>query len=364
MVRISAFPAGVTGQGNPYFTLCHAALAKRGILVADDLDIDPRWLRARAGSVDALHFHWPERYWRRGRFGGSSRMRRAMLASHRLLRLSRFIRAARSRGMRALWTVHNLAPHEGAYRWDRYGYRLLARECDLVICHSQSAARDVRHEYRPRGQVIVMPIGDPAAVHPPARPRAEVLTGLTLDPGRPVVSCVGRLREYKGLDLACAAVQRLAGRVQLIVGGPRHADYDIDRLRDDVARTPGGVLIDRPLSDQEFADITAASDAVLLPYRAITGSSALLAALGFGRGVVVSDLPYFREILSGEPDAGLVVRGWSADDWAQAIDDYLARPADARTAAARRVAARYSWDRCVDPLVAALNVAAPAEAAS
>jgi glycosyltransferase involved in cell wall biosynthesis len=164
------------------------------------------------------------------------------------------------------------------------------------------------------------------------------------------------LRDYKGLDLACAAVERANGRVQIIVGGPCNAGFDVSRLAESVTQA-GGTLIDRRLSDQEFADLTAASDAILLPYRAITGSSALLAALGLGRGVVTSDLPYFQELLADEPDAGVTVPGWEADEWADAILGYLERPAAERNRAALRVAARHSWDACVEPLVAALHEA-------
>jgi beta-1,4-mannosyltransferase len=349
---ISAFPPGVTQLGNPYFTLCHRALAKRGVTVSDDLEISQRWLKARAGRVDAVHLHWPERFWRR-RFSGRSRITRAATAADHLVQLTRFVRAARRYGMQTLWTVHNLEPHEGAYRWDRLGYGVLARECDIVICHSKSAARAVRHAYHPRGRIVVMGIGNPAAAYPRPRRRMDVLRELSLDLRRPVVSCFGRLREYKGLDLACAAVERVNGRVQMIVGGPCNAGFDASQLAKNVRKT-GGLLIDRRLSDQEFADLTAASDAILLPYRAITGSSALLAALGLSRGVVTSDLPYFREILADEPDAGVTVPGSDPDVWADAILDYLERPAAARNRAALRVAARYSWDTCVEPLVAAL----------
>lgn len=355
-VRISAFPAGVTQLGNPYFTLCHAALAKCGVSVSDDLDINLGWLKARAHTLEALHFHWPERFWRRGRFGGANRVQRTATAVDRLLQLNQFLGAARRRGIRCIWTVHNLEPHEGAYRWDRYGYRLLARRCDVVICHSHSAVSAVRRAYRPRGQMVVMPIGDPAPAYPQARSRHEVTRDLRLDPERPIVACLGRLRDYKGLDLACAAIERLNGRVQLVIGGPRNAGFDVARIVAAIGRTSGGVVIDRQLTDQEFADLTAASDAVLLPYRAITGSSALLAALGLGRGVVASDLPYFQEILADEPDAGLTVSGWDPADWADGIIRYLERPAGLRMRAALRLAARYSWDRCVEPVVAALGV--------
>ena len=165
------------------------------------------------------------------------------------------------------------------------------------------------------------------------------------------------MREYKCLDIACAAVERLNGRVQLAIGGPINAGFDVLRLRNMMGRISGGVVIARPLSDQEFADLTAASDAVLLPYRAITGSSALLAAIGLGRGVVASKLPYFEEMLGGEPDAGVMVPGWDAAAWADGILRLLARPPEVRTRAALRLAHRCSWDRCVDPLVAALTAA-------
>jgi glycosyltransferase involved in cell wall biosynthesis len=361
-IRVSAFPPGVTSLGNPYFTLCHSALAARGIRVTDDLEIGTAWLQAHGDQVDAVHLHWPERFWREG-FGGAGRVTRGIRAIESLWQLQQFLRAARRRGIRSMWTVHNLEPHEGAYRWDRYGYRLVARHCDLVICHSESAARATERFYRPRGRMIVMRIGDPSPAYPAPRPRADVLADFGLDPQRPVVSCLGRLREYKGLDVACAAVERLNGRVQLAIGGPVNAGFDLTRLRKMIERMSSGVVIARPLADQEFADLTAASDAVLLPYRAITGSSALLAAVGLGRGVVASKLPYFEEILADEPDAGVMVPGWDAAAWADGILRLLARPPDVRTAAALRLANRCSWDRCVEPLAAAVGAATGAERA-
>jgi beta-1,4-mannosyltransferase len=353
--RIAVYPPRVVQRGNPYFALCHAALEKHGIVAVDDLEVDVEELRGRAGALHALHLHWPEDIWRQDFGPATGRLGRASRAVRRLFYLRRFLRAARAMGIARVWTVHNMEPHEGAYRWDHYGYRLLARETDLVICHSRSTMEAVQREYRPRGRVILMPIGELGSAYPAARPRAEVLGELGLDPERPTVACLGRLRDYKGLDLACEAVGRLDGRVQLIMGGPSHAGFDAAPLRAAVERTPGLVLIDRAVTDQEFADIMGASDAALLSYRKITGSAALLSALGFGRGVIASDLAYFREILDGEPDAGLLVPSRDPDDWARAIEAYLARPAEVRRRAASRLADRYSWDRSVEPLVAALR---------
>jgi beta-1,4-mannosyltransferase len=353
-MRIAVYQR-LVDSSHPYFRAFHAALSKRGVSLVDGVEIDVAWLKANAGRVDGVHLHWPETIWRSRDFGQLRRFSRALRTSRCLLQLHSFLSAARRVGMKRIWTVHNLQPHEAAYRWDRYGYGLVARESDVIICHSQWSADIVRQHYRPRGCVVVMPIGELASSCPAARPRSEVLCDLGLDPRLPLVSCLGRLREYKGLDLACDAIELLDGAVQLLIGGVRQAGFDLTPMLQAAERRSGIVVIARRLSEQEMADLTAASDAVLLPYRKITSSAALLSALGFGRGVIASDLAYFREILAPEPDAGVVVQARDARAWATAITDYLSRPADARRRAALRLADRYSWDRCVEPAVAAFT---------
>ena len=102
-------------------------------------------------------------------------------------------------------------------------------------------------------------------------------------------------------------MQRLNGRVQLAVAGPVHAGFDVSVLREAIARVPGAILIPRQLTDQEFADLMAASDAAFLPYRHVTGSAVLLTAIGFGRPVIATDLPVLSR--GARPRA----RGWRAD---------------------------------------------------
>jgi glycosyltransferase involved in cell wall biosynthesis len=111
------------------------------------------------------------------------------------------------------------------------------------------------------------------------------------------------------------------------------------------------------LSDQEFADLMGASDAAFLPYRDVTGSAVLLTAIGFGRPVIATDLPYFREVLSPEPEAAALIDGTDPEHWARAIEAFFAGPLDRRRQAASRLADRYSWDRVVVPLAEALAAA-------
>jgi glycosyltransferase involved in cell wall biosynthesis len=138
--------------------------------------------------------------------------------------------------------------------------------------------------------------------------------------------------------------------VQLAICGGPHSAEDAAAVEAQMRGLPG-VLVARALTDQEFSDIISASEAVLLPYRKITGSGSLLAAWTLTRGVIASDLPLFREMLAPEPDAGDTFRADDSGSLAEAITRYLAKPAALRTAAARRAANFYSWDRTVEPLV-------------
>ena len=348
----------VSGLGHPYFRLLHKALARRGVATSDSVEIGVSWLRANRGRIDAVHFHWPETIWRDRRSGARHFVSRAVHSSKELLRIARFLREAGRLGITRVWTIHNLEPHEGASLWDRLGYRLFARSADIVLSHSVWSREEAKRGYGVDGsRSIVMPHGTMHEAYPPARPRDVVLRELGLDPALPMISCLGRIRVYKGLDLACAAVQRLNGRVQLAVAGPAHAGFDVAGLREAIERVPRAIVIPRQLNDQEFADLMAASDAAFLPYRNVTGSGVLLTAIGFGRPVIAADLPYFREVLAPEPEAGVLVGGTDPALWAQAIDSFFARPLESRRQASFRLADRYSWDRVVVPLVDALAAA-------
>ena len=82
-------------------------------------------------------------------------------------------------------------------------------------------------------------------------------------------------------------------------------------------------FLQQELHDVDLANLLHAADCVVLPYLEIVGSGALAACLTLARGVVVSDLPYFRESLAREPDAGVFFRPGDAPGLAAAVTDVL-----------------------------------------
>lgn len=326
---------------SPYYSMFYGAMRAHGVETVSDLELSSHWLRST--PAEAIHVHWPDGLWRQQGKGAFARARG-------IWRLGRFLQSARTRGVRIIWTVHNLGPHEGGDAIDRRGYRTLARSADLIICHGEWSAAEVRRIYDPAGTLIVMPHGNFEGFHPAARPREETVAALGLEPDRPVVSCLGYLRKYKGLELACAAVARLDD-VQLVIAGPRHPKYDLASLRHVVSTVRRAVLIDRRVSDQEFADFTAASDVSLLPYAAVTTSGVLVSSWSLGTPVVASDLPPFRELIPEPGPGGRLFPAGDAAGLADAIVAMLREPRAVRVAAARALSRRYAWSSCVAPVV-------------
>ena len=379
-LRVASFP-GRGNPNNPYVDLFYDAMEKHAVGLVQELEPTSEWIQAHREKVDAVHLHWPDVTWRsftpsRNRrvrawvqatipgawrviglvdrvsatpWAVTQRQKRRKLVG--VLHFLAFLRQAKRNGLRIIWTFHNVEAHEGADWMDRWGYRRLARSSDLMIFHSQGARQEAVKRYQPKGALVVMPHGNYRGVYPTPRPREVVFDELGLDPNVPVVSCLGMMREYKGLDTACEAMRFLGGHVHLLCAGAPHASLDLDSLRRLAARAGNVTIVPRFLSNQEFADYAAISSALLLPYRRVTGSGALLAALSLSRGVIASDLPFFRDVLGSNTAAGTLVPPESPRALSEAIKDYLKLPSETREEAAALLADRYNWCAVVQPVV-------------
>jgi len=268
--------------------------------------------------------------------------------------LGRFLRLAGRLGVARLWTAHNVRPHETNSPLDHLGYFVVARTADLIITHGETARGELIRTYRPRCPVVTMPQGNYRQAYPSARDPRVVREELGCRSDVPLVSCVGAVRPYKGFELAIEAVAKLQGRVQLVIAGGMKDEAYLRHLRQKAQDGPVQITA-RPLTDQEFADLITASDAVLLPYRRITTSAVLLAAWTFGRGVVATPLPYFEEFVRPRPEAGQISENGSAEAFASAIQRYLLIDPAVRAAAASRASAEFTWERAASVVATPLR---------
>jgi glycosyltransferase involved in cell wall biosynthesis len=344
MTRVLSYP---DIHWNPYFRLFYDALAEYGVTVNFTRQIDDMRVTRDNAPFDVLHFHWSiEKLWRRGR----TRAERIGCA----FRWWSFLRSVRRAGIPIVWTAHEVFPPEGGGWLDVVGYALCGMHSDLVICHSSRSREMVRRRCLvPRRRTITIPIGTYAGVLPPPRDRAATNERFGLNPRSRLLVCFGDLRPRKGIEVAIEAASLLGEPYELVVaGGPPAKVLNpwIESLRRRFPSTGNVHLSIGRLDDQTLADLLGAADCVLLPYLEIFASSALSLATALGRGVVASDLPYFREVIGLEPDAGVLARPGDAAAVAAAVREFFDKPLDVRHEAARRLATRLAWDTLIPPV--------------
>ena len=371
MFKVLSLPG--RGGPNPYVDLFYDALLPHGIELVGKLTFNYEWLKSNSSTFDAIHLHWPELLWRNYRPASLRRLRTSTVpgswrtANYLESRLSRYFNKKKidwfaenvlflkGQGKKILYTWHNLEPHENVSRIDFLGNEILSEYADLIIFHSEWAETQCRQQYNIRAKTVVMPHGNYDGIYPAARNRDLVARELGLDPGKPIVGCLGAIRDYKGIDIACEALILLKGSSQFLCAGKPRETFALDTLKNDISKIKGAVLVPKMISDQEFSDFANLCDCLLLPYKQVTGSGALLAALTLSRGVIASDFPYFREVLKGVPNSGLLVEPNHPESLAAAIMTYLAVPSDVRNTAARSLADKYKWALVVKPVVEILH---------
>ncbi len=346
MIRVASWPPWYAP--NRYIERFHDAMAGYDVVHVPNLPLNAREMVQH--GVQVAHLHWAEWAWQ-------SRGQSVQQQHAGLHELSRFLDDAASEQLIVVWTVHNLATHEGQPAVDEIGFAQLHARVALRIFHSEHAADEARVLYpEAGGDVLVMPHGNYDGVLPFPRSREMVRTALRVPEHAVLLTCIGNVRRYKGFDVVLEAMALSHNENLYVTVEGRCRDEDLRRELESMSRRLPRVRCKLdPLSDQRYSDVLHACDAVLLPYREVTGSGALLSALTTSRSVIATDLPYFREATRHEPLAAVFSADASAAGLLNAIEVHQQVAVDERSAAARRLADRYAWDRVVAPVAAWLH---------
>jgi glycosyltransferase involved in cell wall biosynthesis len=282
---------------NPYQWLLSTALARRGVRVthSDGIGKVPVLGAVRAyGRPDVVHLHWPDHFVQRT---GAARSFAATI------RFVAELAVLRVRGVRIVWTAHNLHAHDGQHaRVDWLAHALLSRVVQRVIVHSQasqsSLVRHVRLGRRGSKKVLVIAHGRFDDAYPLTIDRAEARGALQLDPSAPVFLAFGQVRRYRGILELLDAFEALPDpNARLLVVG-RPADEQLATRVEAAARDDDRVRAYLSYcSADDVQRYFLAADAVVLPYRNVLTSGVAVLAARFGRACIAPDSAQLREVL-------------------------------------------------------------------
>jgi len=331
---------------NPYLDQLYGAMAASDVQVRR---IRPRYavpelLLGRGPRI--LHLHFFDELTQRPSERQTATRSLLFLALLALLRL---------RGVRLIWTAHNLEPHELYHpTWGFLVYRLVARWADAIIAHSRAARALLEARYGRLPQCRVIPIGNYIGLYGPQRERAASRAALGLPAAGPVLLNIGALRPYKnieGLIDAFAALPEPTRGTLLVAGSAKSSAY-AEQLRRRAAMVPGVQLRAEFIPDSELPAYLAAADVVVLPYRKMLTSAMLLCALSYERPVIAPAFGPVRELLC-EGQTGFLFTPGDDDALRAALERALAHPDLAEVGAAGLALAReFAW-----PKIAAATVA-------
>lgn len=330
--------SGNPPAANPYIRLLQQGLAAAGVQVELLTDPGPDGLPDAAWQADLLHLHWLELWGRPGylslaelsRLGKPGRGLRRLLVpllnsspafSWRRSRfLNRFLdrlTAYRQAGGRLVYTVHNLAQHEGeAAAVEKAGLRRLLALADAVHVHSQFMADELQAwSGRDQGEglnltglrLAVIPHGHYIDAYPNQVGRNEARRRLEVPADSFAYLFLGLVRPYKGVEELLPAFRCLENphALLLVAGQSRPPDY-AERLAALAAADPRIRWHPRFVPDDEVQLWMNAADVVVLPYRRVSTSGAALLAFSFGKPIVAPTLPAFAELLADNPALGLL----------------------------------------------------------
>ena len=268
-------------------------------------------------------------------------------------------------------TLHTVlsepTPHQAGVLTD------LCEQAELVIVMTDTARRLlVASEICPADKVRVVPHGAPAVLARRAAAYAEERTTETAGDDRFLLSTFGLISAGKGLETVIEALPAIVERhpeVMYVIAGRTHPDIahregERYRLKLEQAVLDLGLeehveFDDRFLAIDEIADLLAATDVFVTPYRGREqiASGALTFGIAAGCGVVSTPYWYAQDILAS--GAGVLVPFADPPALADAVCRFIEDPgllASAR-AESRRIGAGLAWPSVAEATATVLHEA-------
>jgi len=289
-MRILAAPAFSNEKVNPYNALLYRELEQLGVDVGEY-----HHAKALQSKPQLVHFHWPDGYINQP----------GLIKSwQRILLLGLMVCLLKLKGTKLVWTVHNTAPHDALRpRLSRLFMQWFIRRCDGFIFMSEAnkAAFYQGYQPSPTSQHAIIPHGHYRDCYPPAIDPQLAKQQLELNSKKKVLLFVGMIKGYKNIPgLMQAFNQAHLDDYQLVIAGT--PDNPALRTELENLAQPNTRLFLRFIPDNELNIYMSAADVVILPYKAILNSGALLLALSYNRPVIA---PHMGAIIDLQKNLGL-----------------------------------------------------------
>ncbi|SHK85094.1 Glycosyltransferase involved in cell wall bisynthesis [Pseudonocardia thermophila] len=230
--------------------------------------------------------------------------------------------------VRLLWRLYHTA-------W--WPQRVLLNRADAVVTVSETTKALIAQHRLTRRPVTVVPNAPDPVPDPSRLPRTKALVYM------------GSFMPYKNVETLARAMALLPDHELHLMS--RVSDAQRARLR--AAAGPGTLVFHDGATDETYVEVLRGATALVSASRDEGFGIPLVEAMAVGTPLVVSDIPVFREV-GGSEGAAVYVPPDDAEGFAAAVRE-LEERWDAASAAARRRAEHYTWERSAEVLLELLE---------
>ncbi len=226
-----------------------------------------------------------------------------------------FLKLAKLRGIKIVYTVHNILPHDSGQH-QKAAFQSLYSLADRLICHDEPARNRLVEEFGIDANRVSIVSHGPLFDRVPSASKGRARQRLHIGQEQVMVLWQGILRPYKGVPFLMEAwteVMRTitSGEAILVIAGTGD-EQGVSGIQRQVAamKCTDTVKLDlRFVSVEEMTELYGDADIVVYPYSAVTTSGALMTGLGQGKAMVATNLPAFSQLLTDNVNALLVEYG-------------------------------------------------------
>jgi glycosyltransferase involved in cell wall biosynthesis len=284
-------------RGNPYQRELMKALERHhvNVNISNGISRFPLLGALKAHwKPDVVHFHWTHDF---------------MIAGGRLksiigsLRFIAEILIVKCRGIKVVWTVHNILQHEREHqKLELFFNRILIRLYNQLIVHCSFSRKTVMQAFhlpeRFKNKIHVIPHGHYINSYENKIPRQQARAKLGIKKEDIIFLYFGLIRPYKGVFQLIDTFQKIDNsRAQLFIVG-RPANESIKKELMECCRSDNRIhTFLQFVPDEEIQVYINAADIAILPYQDIQTSGAMILAISFGKPVIAPAIGCIPEVL-------------------------------------------------------------------
>jgi len=289
-MRILASPAFSNKKVNPYNALLYSNIKAVNFSHKKNRVHEYSHKKALLEKFDIIHFHWPDAY---------INPRHMLKCLQRTFMLALIVIVCRLKGSRIVWTVHNVVPHDAHHlTFSHFFMRWFVRQCDGLIFMSEESKAAFFSLYKTKSttQYTIIPHGHYRTSYPHAIQKSLARKQLGLADDKKVLLFLGMIKPYKNVDaLIELFIQARMQDYWLLIAGNTNSAELKEKLQEQAKAAPVKLFL-QFIPDDKIHIFFSAADAVVLPYKTILNSGALLLALSFDKPVIAPHIGAFASL--------------------------------------------------------------------